>query len=90
MDASGNIKGDDCKPNEHLWKKKNNARMVCQVYTVPSKKAYISVKSVTSPGKPRMFVFFNVAGVVFKKKTDGGEGREYCSSTFPLLKHDRH
>jgi len=48
-----------------------NARMVCQVYTVPSSKVYISVKSGWSPGKPRMFLYsFNVAGVVFK--TDGG------------------
>lgn len=47
--------------------------MVCQVYTVPISKAYISAKFGASPGKPRMFVCsFNVAGVVFQIKTDGG------------------
>lgn len=47
--------------------------MVCLVYTVPTSEAYISAKFGASPGKPRMFLCsFNVAGVVFKKKTDGG------------------
>lgn len=56
--------------------------MVCQVYTVPSSKAYISVKSGASPGANlECFLFsFNVAGVVFKKKTDGGVREDYCFS----------
>ena len=62
--------------------------MVCQVYTVPTNKAYISVKFGASPGKPRMFLCsFNVAGVVFKSKTDGGgRGELVLLWTFPLSK----
>lgn len=60
--------------------------MVCQVYTVPTNKAYISVKFGASPGKPRMFLCsYNVAGDVFKSKTDGGGEGLVLLWTVPLL-----
>lgn len=65
--------------------------MVCQVYIVSTSEAYISAKFGASPGKPRMFLCsYNVAGVVFKKKTDGGREGLVLLWTFPLLKCDWH
>lgn len=65
--------------------------MVCQVYIVSTSEAYISAKFGASPGKPRMFLCsYNVAGVVFKKKTDGGREGFVLLWTFPLLKCDWH
>lgn len=54
---------------------KKNARMVCQVYTVPSKKhTYLSDLGRVQANL-ECFSFTNVAGVVFKKKTNGGRRR---------------
>lgn len=65
--------------------------MVCQVYIVSTSEAYISAKFGASPGKPRMFLCsYNVAGIVFKKKTDGGREGFVLLWTFPLLKCDWH
>lgn len=51
--------------------KRINARMVCQVYTVPKSEVYISSKF--GEVQTNLECSFNVAGVVFKKKT-AGEG----------------